>query len=151
MGNTNPTNSNKYLVECKVDNCLKDLLCSIALLNNGGVQKKNRLVKAVLEYEDFTTSTVENVHCEFFRATFGEHISKIDVSDDSTLEILSRYMQYFEETPGKPMDVRLMFTLFYKDSSQAYCMNRFGLFYDTKSGKYFRNECLYRCIITRCN
>ncbi|MCW3467945.1 hypothetical protein [Chitinophaga nivalis] len=116
----------------------------------GYSQSQKVVIGALIEYEYFATSTVEDVPCEFFKGTFAETIRRIDIKDKIELKRLANYANKFKETTPKPIDVRVLFTFRYRRSQEKYCMDRWGLWVNKKTGKCYDNKLLTDFVLKRC-
>ncbi|MGN7819334.1 hypothetical protein ACTJJB_04345 [Chitinophaga sp. 22536] len=120
------------------------------LPSSGSAQvNKNRVRKAVIEFESFTTTTAESVKCEAFRKTFKESLKKVEFIK-SELDELSKYQNKFLLVKPRSIDVRVLLKLYFDDKIEQYCMDRFGIFVHCKSGKYFENKSLSELIRRKC-
>ncbi|WP_160716000.1 hypothetical protein [Chitinophaga solisilvae] len=113
-------------------------------------QSQKTVTGAFIEYEDFGTSTVEDVHCEFFKAAFTGTIRRVDVKDSFDLKRLAGYVNKFKVAKPRSIDVRVLFTFCYTGTKEEYCMDRWGLFVSKKTGKYYNNKLLTDFILKRC-
>jgi len=114
-----------------------------------GQKNNQRLEKVVIEYEEFTTTTVENVTCEAFRTTFKETLHTI-VLEDSELPELNLYRRKFTSTARRSMDVRAIIGFEFEHSKVEYCTDISGLFFDRKEGKYYKNKKLFDIVKKKC-
>ncbi|MDQ0110566.1 hypothetical protein J2T02_005719 [Chitinophaga terrae (ex Kim and Jung 2007)] len=116
----------------------------------GYSQSSKVLVGAFIEYEDFATSTVEDVPCEFFKAAFAGTIKHIDIKDTLELKQIASFANRFKAAKPKSIDVRVLVTFCYKGVKEQYCMDRWGLFVNKKTGKYYSNKLLTDFVLKRC-
>ena len=113
-------------------------------------QSKNGIVGAFIEYEDFATSTAEDVPCEFFKAAFAQTIKRVDIKDSLEFKQVVSYASKFKIAKSKPIDVRVLFTFCYKKKKVEYCMDRWGLFVNKSTGKYYSNKLLATFLQKKC-
>jgi len=116
----------------------------------GYCQSSKGLVGAFIEYEDFATSTVEDVPCEFFKAAFVGTIKHIDIKDRLELKQITSSINKFKAAKPKSIDVRVLLTFCYKGAKEEYCMDRWGLFVNKKTGKYYSNKLLTDFVLKKC-
>ncbi|MBV7534087.1 hypothetical protein [Chitinophaga sp. sic0106] len=116
----------------------------------GYCQSSKVLVGVFIEYEDFATSTVEDVPCEFFKAAFAGTIKHIDIKDTLELKQIATSVNKFKAAKPKSVDVRVLFTFCYKGVKEEYCMDRWGLFVNKKTGKYYSNKLLADFVLKKC-
>jgi hypothetical protein len=111
--------------------------------------KKSIVRKAVIEFEAFTTTTNESVRCDSFRSTFRETRKEILFTKEE-LNKLSLWQSKFVAIKPRLIDVRVLLRLYINGNVDEYCMDRFGVFIQCKSGKYFENKLLSELIRYKC-
>jgi hypothetical protein len=112
--------------------------------------KKQYFSKVTIEYENFATSTAENVKCGLFTIIFRESIKKIEIKDENELKSISLWYKMFTVIKLKPVDVRVIVKFYFKHYTDEYCMDRFGNFVGGKTGKMYTNEVLATFIKKQC-
>ena len=125
--------------------CLFIFLSSLSIVHSQ--TKKARFTKAIIKYESFATTTSEAVKCQYLEATFKETIKTIVVEDQKKIGLLTIGTKKMRPIGNrKSIDVRLKFTLCGDRSKVEYCMDRFGVFLDSRE-RCFENKSLYDFII----
>ncbi|UPK67973.1 hypothetical protein [Chitinophaga filiformis] len=114
-----------------------------------GQTNSQRLKKVVIEYEEFTTTTGENVTCEAFRPTFKETLHTI-VLEDSELPKLNLYRRKFVATARRSMDVRAVIRFEFEHKGVEYCTDISGVFFNKKEGKFYKNKELFDVVKKKC-
>lgn len=113
-------------------------------------QSAYNLQKLTINYENFATSTAENVKCEFFTATFKKSIKTIEIRDINELKSLSLWYKGFSVVHPKAVDVRLIIQFHFKHHTDEYCMDRFGHFVGCETGKAYSNKKLASFLMEKC-
>ncbi|WP_291913988.1 hypothetical protein [Chitinophaga sp. CB10] len=126
------------------------IVLNIFFTKSGYSQFQKPVVGALIEYEDFATSTVENVPCDFFKEAFAGTIRRVDIKDRVDLKRLAGYANEFKMVKPKPIDVRVLLTICYSETKEEYCMDRWGLFVNKWTAKYYSNKRLADYILKRC-
>jgi hypothetical protein len=127
------------------------LFISIVLIKTGyGQIRKECIIKVTIEYENFTTSTIEDVKCGFFKSTFKGSLKSIEINNKRELKLLSSYNEKFSVIKLTPIDVRASIKFYFKHFTDEYCMDRFGTFVGTKTGECCTNEVLATFIRKKC-
>jgi hypothetical protein len=118
-------------------------IIGVTFIKNGYSQAmKGKLIKVIIEYEEFTTVTAEAVKCEFFEDAFHESIKKMEIDNSNELNMLSTYRRKFIIIKSQPksVDIRVVIRFSFEHSTDEYCMDRFGVFVDCRNKTFLTNK-----------
>lgn len=106
-----------------------------------------KVTKLSVVYEDFATETVEDVPCEYFKAAFAGSLKTIDITG---ADILKDLLPNFKPVKPRAIDVRAVIVICRNKLKEEWCMDRFGVFVNKTTGKYYTNKRLFDLLSDRC-
>lgn len=123
------------------------IIISCLLYTNVNAQKST-LKSVKIDYEYFSTESIDLIRCEDFQSAFEKSLKSVLIEDEKSLKNLCNLNNKFRKRTQK-MNIRGIITFNFSDKTESYCFDPYGYF--QKGSIVYKNKKLIEFIESNFN